>query len=295
MRVFRCVLMIWLVAFAATPAFAFGDQGHKIVALIADHYLDPLVRAKIQEILARDSTSLTPDTGIASEATWADKYRDSDRYTTKVRYLQTRKWHFVGIEIGRPDIDAACNHHPSPVLGVAASQADSDNCLINKIREFSTELAATTTTPEERLLALQFLLHFVGDVHQPLHASDDHDQGGNAKTVRATGGPRGKLHHFWDTTFVMKLGSNPRIVAQQIIVSVTPDQIKAWKRGDAVTWANQSFEASKLWVYRDLGTPDLTGTYVLSSGYVRNATQITSRQLARAGVRLAMVLNTTLR
>jgi hypothetical protein len=142
-------------------------------------------------------------------------------------------------------------------------------------------------------LALQFLLHFVGDVHQPLHASDDHDQGGNAKKVQ-TGVDSGTLHHYWDSVFVAKLGSDPVFVAKNIISTVTPGQLNAWRKGDASSWAQQSFEASKLWVYRDLGAADAAGRYTLSANYARNATNITSRQLARAGVRLAKILNEAL-
>jgi hypothetical protein len=73
-----------LTCLVSASAFAWGDDGHEIVGLIADHYLEPAVRAKVQTMLASDATGLTPDTGIAFEATWADKYRDSDRNTTKV-------------------------------------------------------------------------------------------------------------------------------------------------------------------------------------------------------------------
>jgi hypothetical protein len=76
------------------PAIAWGDKGHEIIALIAEHYLDPAARAKVILLLAGDTDTLT-EHDVASEATWADKYRDSDRYTTKIRYHATRLWHFV--------------------------------------------------------------------------------------------------------------------------------------------------------------------------------------------------------
>jgi len=85
---------------------------------------------------------------------------------------------------------------------VAASGGPPNACVVDKIRQFNTELAAPGTDPQERIIALKFLLHFVGDVHQPLHSADDHDQGGNSKRVSARGFPAGNLHHFWDTEFV---------------------------------------------------------------------------------------------
>ena len=75
------------------PARAWGDEGHEIISLIAEHYLEPAVLAKVSTLLAADTDTLT-DHDIASEATWADKYRDSHRDTTKIRYQATRQWHF---------------------------------------------------------------------------------------------------------------------------------------------------------------------------------------------------------
>jgi len=277
------------------PARAWGDQGHQVVALIADHYLNPTARARVQSILAGDHSHLTPDTGIASEATWADRFRDSDRNTTEIRFNQTHQWHFVDIELGQANLDAACFNHPVLPAGTVASKSAPDSCVVDKIAEFATELASSATTASEKRLALQFLLHFVGDVHQPLHASNDNDQGGNAKIVTAQGIKTGKLHHYWDTEFVLKIGNDPTKVAQGLVASITPGQIKAWKKGDASTWAMQSFATSQLWVYRDLGAPDPSGKFVLSPTYVKNATNISARQLARAGVRLAKILNDALK
>jgi len=102
-------------------AVAWGDEGHEIIALIADRYPDPAVRAKVAAQLAADTDMLT-DHDIASEATWADKYRDSDRNTTNARYEATWRWHFVDIEIAEPDLASACFGHPSLPAGVPASE-----------------------------------------------------------------------------------------------------------------------------------------------------------------------------
>ena len=85
----KLLLLVWFLLTAALtdplPAFAWGDEGHKVIALIAEHYLDPAVRSKVAKLLAADTDTLTAH-DIASEATWADKYRDSDRNGTKIRY-----------------------------------------------------------------------------------------------------------------------------------------------------------------------------------------------------------------
>ena len=89
------------------PRSAYGDEGHEITALIAWKHLDPGVQATVKQMLAADPDDLTAPE-VASAATWADKFRDSDRNTTKIRYTLTREWHFVDLEIDHPDMAAAC-------------------------------------------------------------------------------------------------------------------------------------------------------------------------------------------
>lgn len=294
-RSIYATLGIGLVVFemtVASPAFAWGDQGHKVVALVADHYLKPAVRQKIKAMLAQDTSGLTPSTSIADEATWADRFRDSDRNTTKIRYDLTRNWHFVDIEIAGADIDAACFGHPASEPN--ASDGPAEACVVDKINSFAAELKEPTTSATERRAALQFLLHFVGDLHQPLHSSNDHDKGGNDKKVKAAGVPSGSLHHYWDAVFVANLGSVPQKIAGQLVKTTTSGQIKAWSKGDAESWALQSLQVSKLRAYGGLGVPDASGKFMLSATYVTEANKTVARQLARAGVRLAKLLNDSL-
>src|SRR5438552_2596573 len=82
-------------------AHAWGDEGHQIIGLIADHYLDSGVRAQVNLLLASDASGLTSGTDIAHEATWADRFRDSDR-TTGPHYTRTHLWHYVDIELSGP-------------------------------------------------------------------------------------------------------------------------------------------------------------------------------------------------
>src|SRR5262249_41008935 len=159
---------------------------HEIVALIAQHYLDPAVRSKVGALLAADPDSLAPH-DIAGAATWADRYRDSDRRTTNERYDRTHLWHFVDIEINSPDFDGACFGHPAIPAGTPAASGPAKDCVVDKVNQFAAELADPATNAEERIVALKFVLHFVGDMHQPLHASDNHDAGGNQKRVSAQG------------------------------------------------------------------------------------------------------------
>ncbi len=274
-------------------AHAWGDEGHQIIGTIADHYLDPNVRTTVNQLLATDTTGLVSGTDIAHEATWADHYRDSDR-PGGPRYTGTHNWHFVDIELSGPNIDTACFGHPPIPAGTLVSAGPASDCVVDKVIEFLAELQAPGTTPDERRMALQFVLHFVGDLHQPLHASDDHDSGANNKNATATGIPAGNLHHYWDTEFVLRIGSDPATVAQQLIGQITDAQASTWRQGTVADWAQESFGISRDHAYGLLPQPGSNGKYALSQAYVDDAVQVATTQLQKAGVRLAMVLNQAL-
>jgi hypothetical protein len=283
-----------VASLAGSPALAWGDRGHEIIALVADHELQPKVRAKLRAMLAADTSGLTT-TDVGAEATWADKFRDSDRNTTKVHYTQTREWHFVDIELADGDLAAACFNHPPLPAGTTASDGPPKACVVDKIDQFLAELRDPATPAPERLLALQFLLHFVGDVHQPLHASNDHDRGGNEKTVTATGFSTGNLHRFWDTEFVARLGTQPAAVAAALVKRTSARQRAAWSKGTPSDWAGDTFKVAQAHTYGKLPAPGADGGYALTPAYVSDATATVSLQLRKAGVRLATLLNAALR
>lgn len=275
----------------ARPALAWGDEGHEIVALVAQSFLEPDVRKRVAALLAADTSNLTAH-DIASEATWADKFRDANIDDSRDR---TKQWHFVDIEIASPNIDQACFNHPSIPAGTTASDGPADDCVVDKIQEFAAELANPGTDLEEQVAALHFVLHFVGDVHQPLHSSDDHDRGGNDKRVTAAGLPAGNLHHFWDTTFVEQLGPDARTIASDLIGHISKVQQAQWQAGGPADWAQETFNMAKDDAYGQLPEPNSHGSFRLSDEYVTMATNDAAVQLSKAGVRLAKILNQSLR
>ncbi|HEY1726212.1 MAG TPA: S1/P1 nuclease [Steroidobacteraceae bacterium] len=276
-------------------ALAWGDEGHEVVALIAEHYLDPAARTHIEALLATDRSGLVADTSMAGESVWADRYRDSDRDAGAERYQRTRRWHYVDLELGAPDLSAACfGHEPLPA-GVPAASGPARSCVVDKIGQFADELARPASSAPERLLALQFLLHLIGDVHQPLHAADDHDQGGNLEQVAAGHRRRASLHHYWDQEFVRRLGAQPDAVSRRLLAQIDAKQLADWQRGDAADWARESFELARRVAYGPLLPVRAHGRYRLSAAYVDAAVATVQLQLCRAGVRLAWVLNRSLR
>ena len=193
-------------------ALAWGDEGHQVVALIAQSFLEADVRKRINALLAADTDDLTAH-DIASAATWADKFRDANFEGSRAK---TRQWHFTDIEITAPDLHKACFNHPALPTGTVASNGPAADCVVDKIEQFAAELADPKTDPEEQTVALKFLLHFVGDLHQPLHSSDDNDRGGNGKKVSANGFKAGNLHHYWDSEFVTLLETDVKSIASDL-------------------------------------------------------------------------------
>jgi hypothetical protein len=145
-----------------------------------------------------------------------------------------------------------------------------------------------------RSIALEFLLHFVGDLHQPLHAGDDHDQGGNSKKVDAPGMRRENLHYEWDVGFVRRLGTDASEVAATLIARISPADRARWEAGFATDWAMESYGVARAHAY-GLLPPRSGDDYRLTNAYVDDATRVTAEQLAKAGVRLAWLLNRDLR
>lgn len=261
--------------------FAWGEQGHRVIGLIAEHYLTASARGRIAALLAQDTSRLADSTSIADESVWADRFRDSDRHGSQVRYRQTQAWHYVDLEIDHPDIAAACQNH---------------ECIVDKIEGFKHALADPATPPPERVLALQFLLHLVGDLHQPLHAADEHDRGGNDVSVTSGAPPHaGNLHQYWDSVTVAGLGSPSEAVAERLIAGISAAQLRDFRAGSVRDWAYESFGVAQREVYGKLPAPDAHGFRTLDDEYTRNATAIVAIQLQRAGVRLAVILNDALR
>ncbi len=288
------LLLTAVLLLPAPPALAWGDEGHAVIARIAAHFLTPAVLRRVQGLLATDDSGLVADTGLDSEAVWADRYRESDRAGSRLRYEQTRRWHYVDIERGAPDLAAACFGSPPLPSGTDASAGPADACVIDKIVQFERELRARGTMREEKLRALQFLLHLVGDLHQPLHAIDDHDAGGNARRVFARGLPAASLHYYWDVEFVQRLGPDPDALAARLIARIAPLDLQHWRRGAPADWAREAFSVGRVLGYDALPGPGRNGIYELPESYVDDATQAVAVQLARAGVRLAAVLNRSL-
>jgi len=263
--------------------------GHKVTARIAYRHLTAPARAALDSLLAADTDTLTP-ADFASRATWADKYRESHR--------ETAAWHFVDIEIDDPDLDRACYGFPALLMHQAASEGPAQDCIVNKIDEFSAELQSAATPPAERLLALKYVIHFVGDLHQPLHAADHHDRGGNCIGLAPPAGGRSpgrmrNLHAYWDVAVVDSLGKSAARIADKLDARLTIEELNDWTQGTTRSWAMESFDVARRDTYAlpSLPTCQAGSDVTLPAAYLAQAQKDAAVQLLKAAIRIAGILN----
>lgn len=302
--------------------FGWGVTGHAVVAYIADQYLQPAVRIEVHRLLASDTSGLADPDDIGDQAVWADRYRDSRGRSA--RYRRTRHWHFVDLDLHAPDLTAACHGRVPLHEGQNPASGPAQACVIDKILQFRETLATAGQPDRVRLRALQFLLHLVGDVHQPLHASTDGDAGGNDRRVSLPGLRTGSLHHYWDTEFVERLSggyaehradrlagppsrasvragarrearsTDARAIADRLLVRIRHVDIVEWSIRDPEAWAWEAYRIAKKDAYGRLRKPGRRGIHRLTNNYAGHADAAVTLQLSRAGIRLAGLLNEAL-
>ena len=139
----------------------------------------------------------------------------------------------------------------------------------------------------EKRIALRFVAHLVGDLHQPLHAGFAEDCGGNSVDVRFNG-RKDNLHSLWDTTLVELEQGTPSEIAARIPAAVTVEDRQQWQQGTPADWALESLAVVRAQVYR------LPASGEIETTYIEAARAVIRTRLAQAGARLAFLLNETL-
>jgi hypothetical protein len=263
----RLIALVVIAAAVVMPsvAWAWGNEGHEVVALIAASELSPAAKAQVEQLLGGDAAS-----AMADVSTWADKIR-RDR-------PETGPWHYVNIQITSAGYDAA-------------RDCPNDACVVAQVQRDAAIVGDRTLAQPVRAEALRFLIHFVGDLHQPFHAGDNHDRGGNEVRV-VLNGENKNLHAVWDTAVVEALGDDPGTVAPALEGQITVEEKRQWSQGSVVDWANQSFQIAKTKIYATLpGSGGTDAPVILLPDYPHREADVTRTQLERAGVRLATLLN----
>jgi len=266
MKTGSAAAIMLLLQLAPTAAYAWGRDGHQIVAAIAQSLLTPRVVAQADALLAGAGGE-----SFVAVSDWADRIRRERP--------ETGPWHFVDIEVGAGPYDEA-------------RDCPRRACVVAKIEDFHAELADTRLDPERRGEALKWLIHLVGDIHQPLHTADHHDRGGNDLRVVIDGIDH-SLHGIWDVDLVKlaKGRESDGAYAAEMTGTISAADRSAWSRGSAPDWANEAHAIAERIAYGELTPgprPEIT------PAYKRDAIRAVNLQLERAGVRLAAMLNAVL-
>jgi hypothetical protein len=231
------------------------DTGHRIVARLAEIRLTPEARSAVRELLGGQS--------LADASVWADNIRqyrhDADRL------------HYVNI----PLTDSAY---------VPARDCPDGQCIIAAIERERRMIADPAASPDVRAEALRFLIHFMGDLHQPLHVADDGDRGGNDRLVVFLGHPT-NLHKVWDGELIDSSGPDQERSFERLRRRMDSSDVRALERGSVVDWAMEGHRLAAEHAYR------LPADGQLGRAYLEANRPIVDGALIAGGVRLAKVLN----
>jgi len=270
-----------LAASILTPstAAAWHDDGHRIVGEIAERRLSEQTRARVRELLA----DMPEYDTLASAATWADQKAKLDP-----EFDFAFASHFVNVDR---------QLSPRELLALCLQKS---GCVAVGVGYYAEILRSTRASKAQRAEALRFLIHFVGDAHQPLHAGHGGDRGGNdidqLRLLEYTpGGERTNLHAVWDGGIVAitmtRAGWDWRRYAADLDRRIIDEKIARWGRGSAYDWIEESrlLAAADGYLHADGITPIRKGDTLGEEFYARNK-DVVELRLQQGGVRLAAVL-----
>ena len=267
-----------LVGMAAPNAW--GVQGHRLVALVATDQLTPVVRQNVAWLL--------PGSSLADISVWADQYVADN--------TQTGPWHYVNIPSAGTayDRDRDCPRQPGASAG---SRTDRwRDCVVDRILYHQGRVADTSLDRADRATALKFLVHFVGDLHQPFHALGV-ARGGNDIPVVAFGSPDCRrsdgtsspcnLHGIWDTVLIAHRQLSERQYHEELSSQIARGHPKARTASSPADWAIESQALAKRALLPRQG--------VVDEAYFRAQISVINERLVLGGLRLAAMLNQSFR
>jgi hypothetical protein len=232
---------------------SWGFKGHRVIATIAQKHLTSNTAYVVSAYLKGE--------GMADVATWADENKNT----------ATAPWHFLNLPLG-------LNHEQF----VQAVQ-QSDNNTYTAILKTEATLKDKTLTVEQKNEALKYLIHLVGDAHQPMHISRKEDKGGNTIQVRFDNKGT-NLHSLWDSKLIDHEGLSEADIAKTYDVA-TPAQIKQWQADSPMEWIWESYQiSSELYANTKPGQQ-------IDEAYYQKYIVVTRKRIDQAAIRLAGELN----
>ena len=307
-------LLLLSIVSLPTRGRAWGCEGHQVIALLAEKHLTPHALATAKQILG--DSPIDPSLSRFCKEGGIDAMSDGSTWPDDIRAQrpETAPWHYVDIPLGttRREIEKYCD--------------PKEGCVTRAITDQLAILRTSDADPRKRADALRFLIHFVGDLHQPLHAVTNNDQGGNCVPVAffdalpllrnpQTESYVPNLHGVWDTNILAK--STEGKTVDQVTLDLDQsfrNKIARWQKGaaDVDAWAWESYQLATKKVYGKLpmgvqaeapepimscaddnhvSTRMLKLDERLAEPYQNMAVPVVRVRLAQAGTRLALLLN----
>lgn len=277
--------LLAVTALTAAPATAYWEYGHETVAQIAYANVAPRTKVAIRRILAQQALLDTPEcpAGTIEEASvWADCIKPLKTADGKSRFGFAYSWHYQNVDVCAPfDLTPACKDGDC-----VSAQIDRDVRLLRDRK----------TSPHDRVQALAFLIHFVGDLHQPLHAGDRHDKGGNdVKTDYGIYAPaRLNLHSVWDGTLAERAISAPPSLVRRYPAAERA-RIAA---GTVADWSRESWQVAHDVTYASALSGDACAPVPprvkLDEATIARIAPVSREEVRKGGLRLAKLLDKAL-
>jgi S1/P1 Nuclease len=277
--------VLWLTLAVSTPAHAWWDYGHKTIAAIAWQESKPQTRAAIRALLRHERAVETPTCPlrtIEDASYWPDCVKGLG-----ARFDYSFAWHYQNVDVCKPfDIKAPCKD---------------GNCVSKQIERSAKLLADRKVPARERLMALAYLTHFVGDLHMPLHAGDRGDRGGNdVKAAYGDVGGRINLHLLWDGYLAERAISTPPSGPRGILAPYTNNAGERWQRaaGSVEDWSRENWQVARDVTYATAlgGDPcgPVPGRAAITNQKIERLVPIVRAQMLSGGLRLARLLDEAL-
>jgi SAM-dependent methyltransferase len=279
----------WVLLLAVSgSAYAWGPEGHRVVGDIATRYLNAGARAQVAELLRYDRLADGEPSGrrtLGEVASWADEIKDFDWGRRRA------SWHYDDVSLcGNAEYARYCRN---------------GRCASTQLERQIEVLGDPSARLRTRNEALKWIVHLVGDIHQPLHASNRGDRGGNLVQVSFFGQrdnpPYGtlNLHAVWDVYILARLIADRGGERALVSAPISDADRASWERGSIADWVAESRALARDRVYTALPVPAscgerISGVVGLGEAYYASAAPVVDLQLRKAGVRLACVLNDTL-
>ena len=269
----KFIALLLLSAFIPAQLFAWGPKGHAIVADLASSRLTPTARKNLQLLLG--------DNSLASIASWAD--------TVRKERDESYGWHFVDIPKDAPGFSEERDCF-RPQDKHKNADVDHHNCVVDRIEMFQKVLRDENASTADRLEALKWLVHFVADLQQPLHAIEE-ARGGNDIKLPVFGSPKCgdydcNLHWTWDTLLLEHTGWSEEDYVARLNELIAQKRLGKQAGGTAVDWANESHLQARRILDQKAASVD--------EAYYQANIDLVNEKLALGGLRLAALLNSAL-